>query len=77
MDAQARITMAAALAFMSEGDQDNAEQVLSLFLADWSMILGPLAPRQSLTGAAIAIALQLGDAEVFRTLAGELASTEG
>lgn len=77
MEHEARVTMAAAMAFMSEGDNANAERVLSLFLRDWMPRMGMDVPRQALTGATIAIALQLGDAEVFRSLAGELATSEG
>ena len=76
MDHDARVTMAAALAFMSGGDHANAERVLAMFLRDWAPQHGPVVPQRSLMGATVAICLQLGDAEVFRSLAGELVTSE-
>lgn len=75
--AMARQSMAAALAFLSEGDQDNAERVLAMYMTDTSGLAHPMTAMRELSTAAIAICLQLGDAEVFRSLAGELATSEG
>ena len=77
VEAGARQTVVAMLAFLAEGDMRNAHLVLNTFLMDVGPLIGPTAALQHVAAASFGVALQLGDAETFRSLAGAMATSEG